>query len=167
MEVMAMHWDSFTAILKDAEQKIDRIRLDFPGSVAFLKKSYLIVSCANEQIKAKKNLDVIDIADNLYLVEDSPLKTSLSDLSKKFRDMLAEVKKANKKEVRGEEKEIERLKADLRAFPIGDLEIRDDIDIQIIFPCVDMEKIQELKNHLLVNEAKTCRCRACIRVFLY
>lgn len=162
-----MNWNSFTAILIEAEQKMNRLRLEFPEADAFLGKSHLILSRDAGQMDMKKHLDAFDLADNSYLIEESPLKDSLLDLSKKLGELIAEVKKANKKEVHGEEKEIERLNADLRAFPIGDLEIRDDIDIQIIFPCVDMEKIQELKNHLLVNEAKTCRCRACIRVFLY
>jgi len=166
-----MLWGNFLDILKEAEQRFNQIIDDLPQYQIFLKKSSLIISFGTIHIPFKNELTVLDLKSILELLKDSDYKNNLlclNDLLERLEDdQKAMVKQKRNEALKEIIEKIRRVKDELNTFPLKELEVDDGIDIQLIFPSVNIEAIQAVKEHPLTNKEKTCLCRACIRCFLF
>jgi hypothetical protein len=166
-----MKWDSFCRILVEADSKFRQMPLDLPQYQNFINKSSLIISLGSVQVPFKKEMTVSDLKSISIFLIDSDFKDNLLCLFNAIERLEDEQKAMVRQKEREGMKEIAekltRTKNELSTFPLNELVIQDDIDIQIIFPGVNMDAIQAFKRHPLINTEKTCLCRACIRVFLF
>lgn len=164
-----MRWDMFSKILIESDQKFKQITLDLPQYQSFLKQSSLIISFGTIQLPFKKKPSVFDLKVMSELLKDSDYKGNLlylNDLMERLEnEQKAMVKQKRTEGLKEIIEKIGRVKEELNTFPIEELEVH-DVDIQIIFPSINIEAIQVIKNHPLTNKEKVCFCRACIRVFL-
>jgi hypothetical protein len=166
-----MKWDRFCQILVEADQKFEQISLDLPQYRNYLKKSSLIISLGTIQIPFKKEPTVLDLMPWLRLLNDSDFKDNLiclNDTIERLEDDLKAMARQKKDgSIKGIAEKLARAQSELDSFPLQELEVHDSIDIQLIFPSVNIEAIQVMKKHRLTNKEKVCFCRACIRVFIH
>lgn len=158
-------------VLADADMKMKQIVSDLAVGNSqyeeFFRKSYLVITYRHRQFEFKKDLTAIDMARRIGLIKDCHLKDELLELFNLLGDAEKEKKAASfnlKPEIN---KKIEGLMSKLLSIPLNKLDIEDDFNIEVRFPGVNIEAIQSMKNHYLVNKEKTCTCRTCIGVFLY
>ncbi len=166
-----MNWDSFCRILTETDVKFKQVKVDMPQYQHFVNNSSLIISLGATQIPFKKFLSVSDLKGMSNFLANSGSRDNLLYLTDAI-ERLEDEQKATVRQKRSEDmKEItdtlSRTKDELSSFPLNELQILDDIDIQIIFPGVNMDAIQACKRHPLINAEKTCLCRACIRVYIF
>jgi hypothetical protein len=154
-----------------ADSNFKQLSFDLPQYQSFINKSGLIISLGTIQMPFKKELSISDLRGMSKFLIGSDFKDNLLCLSGVI-ERLEDEHKAMIRQKRNEglKELVERIagaKREIDTFPINELEIRDDIDIQIIFPGVNMAAIQAIKRHPLMNAEKTCLCKACIRALLF
>lgn len=153
--------------MADAEKNFKAACQDFPDHAAFLSKSYLVVTRNSSEFPFIKKLSVTDTIERRLLLTESDFKDNLICLNKQLKDAQASAKKAQGQEGTKIKERIKKIEEELNSFPIEELQFHNDFDVQVIFPSVNIDIIQMLKSHTLVNKTKTCMCKACIRVFSY
>jgi hypothetical protein len=163
-----VHWDGFCQILIETDQKFKLLCLDLPQYQSFLKKSNLVISFGTIQLPFKKDLKPIAMS---RILKDSEYKDnllSLNDIIERLYDdqktMARQKRNEGLKEITYK---LARAKSEFSTFRLQELEVQDGVDIQLIFPTVNIEAIQAVKNNALVRKDKTCLCRVCIRAFLF
>jgi len=166
-----MQLETFSRILDETDRNFNALIEDLPQYQSFLKKSSLVISLGATQIPFKKELTVFDHKSIVKFLKDSVVKDDLVALNDMI-DRLEEEQKAMVKQKRTEgikelTEKLTRVKKESTTFPIEELEVDDGIDIFVIFPGINIEAIQVIKSHSLMNQEKICRCGACIRAYLY
>lgn len=168
-----MDWKIFIETLQNAELSMLGIMKDLPQFESFLKATNLVVTLENHYFEFKKDLSAFDLAERLPLVAQSDIKDTLSSLLSSY-DEAQRILKNTKKEGgldttnrNGTYSGVQILREGIIAFPLTDVQIVDTFSIQMIFPHINIEVIQAIKEHPLTNRAKTCSCRACVRCFLF
>ncbi len=158
-------------MLVAADHNFEEIKNDLPQYRTFLNKSRLFIFYGTVQIPFKKNFAVSDLKAMLGLLKDSDfgdnflcLINIIERLEDEQRGMAKQKGTEKLKEVSDK---LAKAKHELDTFPIQELDFHDSgITIQIIYPSVDIEAIQTIKTHRLVNQHLPCHCRACIRTIL-
>jgi len=167
-----MTWKEFCEIAVDANNRWTKIKNDFPENKEVLEKSYLVI-CHHERIQLSLNreypyFDIASITNNRAILMDTEIKNNLLILLGKMKDIQKELKSL--KPMENKYKQVNtalfNLRAELKLFNLNQLEISDDIQVEVRFPWVNMNIIQKIKSHALVDSRKTCMCMACIRVVL-
>lgn len=164
---MTVIFNQFIEIMTVAEKKFKAAIADFPEHAEFLSKCYLVVTYNSSQFSFKKRLSVAEISERILLMKDSDFKDNLLCLNRHLKDAQLAGKKAQGQEAKKIKEMIEKIGDELNSFPLEELVFHDDFDIYVVFASVNMEIIQLIKEHPLVNKTKTCMCKACIRVFFY
>lgn len=163
-----MTYQQFIKTTLDAEKNFRSAIVDFPEHDDFLSKCYLVISRNSRQFAFKQKLSLSDVSERQLLLNDTVLKDRIVSLTASLKKLLQLQSSAkNKQDALTLSGKISKIKDELHTIPLDQLEFHDDFDIEVIFPSVNMEVIQKLKAHPLVNKSKTCLCKACIRVFFY
>jgi UDP-2,3-diacylglucosamine pyrophosphatase LpxH len=168
--ILIMHWDEFCQLLNNADSKFSTIKEDLLQYKAFLNRSSLFIFCGTVQIPFKRDFTAGDLKSISEILMPSEFRDNLFCLTDCI-DRLEDEQKAMSRQKRSDPlkkvtEELVRAKDELNTFPLKELEVEDGITIQIIYPSIDIEAIQVVKLHKLVNQEKTCKCRACVRTIL-
>jgi hypothetical protein len=173
-----MTWKEFCNLAENSWVKWARIRtalsLNFnnPSDTEFLDKSYLVVCVGHSiQIDLKANHPYIGrdvILKTRGILMDSDSKTELLRLWGEIENLEYERKSLRPTDQRYPEigSMISKLTKTIDDLDLDDLILSDEIQIEVRFPAVNIELIQAVKTHALVDKSKTCMCKACIRVVL-
>ena len=142
---------------------------DFHSDRNFLKKTELVVSFTGRQVKVANADSLWQILENmsgLDIFKESPTKRKLLSLNNKIALLKMQFKQ-NKITREAFEESVGKIHSEIDLIPLAALEIEDALNIEMIFPTIAMPIIQRLKHHPEVNQEKTCKCMACIRVYLF
>jgi hypothetical protein len=163
-----MDWSQYQDLLKLAHNKMNALKQELPDETSFLNKTELVISFEGCQVSVKhaQSLwNLLDEGSSLEIILESRVKNQLSRLSKEISSIRAQYAQ---RIISSDTMDINlaKLKAETQSINLAEIEITDAINIEMIFPNVSMRSIQKLKEHRLINQAKTCGCMACIRVYL-
>jgi len=165
-----MYWDEFCQLLVGADANFKKIKEDLSQYKTFLSKSSLYIFCGTVQIPFKRGFTTDDLKLIAEIIVPSEFRDNLLCLNEVIERFEAEQKALSKQKksdsVKKVNERLARAKNELDTFPTQELEVEDGVTIQIIYPSIDIEAIQVIKGHRLVDQEKTCQCRACVRTFL-
>ncbi len=163
-----MEYRQFIKTMLDADKNFRSAIADFPEHAGFLSKCYLVISRESRQFAFKNKLSLSDVSERQLLLNDTVLKDRIVSLTASLKKLLQlQSSSNNKQDALTLTDKINKINDELHTIPLDQLEFHDDFDIEVIFPSVNIEAIQKLKSHPLVNKNKTCLCNACIRVVFY
>jgi len=155
-----------------ANKNWQKIRKSMGGGKAtdkFLKGAYLVIT--NEHLQ----IDIAGLDTNLreiVLKKPGLLKGTAQNkafilLCRKLKELEERSKQRISHEMfKNTLVQLQKTRSDYNSFDVSALDFADDLNIEIRFPYLNMDIIQKIKQHPLVDSEKTCLCMACIRVVL-
>lgn len=137
--------------------------------IAFLKNSYLVISNDYLQI----GIDDLDISlrDTILMcpdiLKDNDQNRAFIAICRKLKELEEESKKRLQNDFhKNFYEKLNKAAEEFKRFDLSSLDFLDDMRIEVRFPSANMEIIQKVKQHHLVDKEKTCQCMACVRVVL-